>query len=185
MLARFAPADAEELYRLNADPEVVRHTGDEPFATVTAARDFLAGYTHYDRWGYGRWALRSAGNDEFLGFCGLKFMPEIDEVDVGFRLHRRHWGHGYATEGARLALAVGFDDHDLDHIVGRAMAANPASSAVLRKLGMTFEKSLEFDGTWHQYGITADAFQKARMCYDQHSPRAEQSQDPQTEEGPG
>jgi len=135
-LHQFAAADAAGFFALNNDPEVMRYTGDEPFADEAAARAFLLAYDHYARYGYGRWSLYRRETGEYAGFCGLKYTPEKDEVDLGFRLMRRYWGQGLATEAARAALRLGFERYDLTRIVGRAMAANAASQRVLVKVGM-------------------------------------------------
>lgn len=53
-LRQLTPADAENFYLLNADPEVIRYTGDDAFATIEAAKQFLEGYDHYEKYGFGR-----------------------------------------------------------------------------------------------------------------------------------
>lgn len=138
--------DAHHAYELNSDPEVVRYTGDAPFASVEAAAEFLAAYDHYQKYGFGRWAVERISDGQWLGWCGLKYTPDLDEHDLGFRLHRRHWGQGYATEAALACLECGFRDLGLQIIVGRAMAANLASIRVLEKVGMTQVGPYDFDG---------------------------------------
>lgn len=139
-LREMTTADAEHAYLLNSDPEVVRHTGDGPFASPEAARTFLAAYPDYRIHGFGRWAVVRSTDEAWLGWCGLKRHPNGD-VDLGYRLMRRYWGQGYATEAGRACLDLGFDRFGLDLIIGRVARENTASIRVLEKLGMRYWKT--------------------------------------------
>lgn len=139
VLREFAMEDAPVLYELNSDPEVMKYTGDPPFASVEEAEEFIRGYDHYRDYGYGRWSVLLRETGEFIGWCGLKF-NELGQVDIGFRFFRKDWGKGYATESARATLAYGFDELNLEEIIGRAANANTASIRVLEKLGMEYWK---------------------------------------------
>ena len=94
--------------------------------------------------GWGLWALEVDGR--FAGFTGLA-RPSWDRsvVEVGWRLPRWAWGHGYATEAAREALAVGFDEVGLAEIVSFTAVSNERSQAVMRRLGMTRDPADDFD----------------------------------------
>lgn len=159
VLKRFSIRDASGFFELNADPEVLQFTGDAPFASVKEARNFIRAYEHYDRHGFGRWSVFLTETKEYLGFCGLNFSEPKQEVDLGFRLHRRVWGQGIATEAGFASLRLGFSTYGLERIVGRAMKENTASLHVLEKLGMTFEKGFEAEGAqWVQMQIRRDDF---------------------------
>lgn len=158
ILREFSPSEAAALYALNADPEVIRYTGDRAFVDVAEARQLLATYDAYRERGYGRWSIYRKDSGEYIGFCGLAYRPETDEVDLGFRFYRRCWGSGYATEAGQRSLELGFGRYGLTKIVGRAIDGNSASQHVLTKLGMSPLSSFERDGrTWVQYEITADS----------------------------
>lgn len=144
-LRELSPEDASFAFELNADPEVVRYTGDEPFPTVEAARAFLEAYPDYRLHGMGRWLVVRKSDDEALGWCGLKRHP-TGEVDVGYRFFRRHWGLGYATEACAACIAYGFEALGLDRIVAHAMVDNAASIRVMVKCDMTFSRSDEQHG---------------------------------------
>jgi ribosomal-protein-alanine N-acetyltransferase len=137
--------DAENLYLLNLDTEVIKYTGDKSFENIENAKIFLQKYDHYEKYGFGRWAVLHKENHDFLGWCGLKYTVELDEVDIGFRFLKQHWNKGYATESARAALNFGFDKYELTTIVGRAMLENLASIKVLEKLGLKYVKSQNFN----------------------------------------
>jgi RimJ/RimL family protein N-acetyltransferase len=158
-LREFSAAEAEDIYLLNADPEVVRYTGDGPFTSVAEARALLEHYDNYRRDGFGRWSCYLRETGPYIGWCGLNRKRDRDEVDIGFRLHRRYWGQGYATEAARAALALGFGRFGLREIVGRARSDNAASHAVLRKLGLQPSFTYIEEGhTWVQYVLRAEDF---------------------------
>lgn len=135
-LREFAEIDAQALYELNANAEVLKYTGDKPFLSVHEAAQFVKDYDQYSKYGYGRWAIVLKSNDACIGWCGLKYHPKSKEVDIGFRLNRNFWNQGFATEAAQLALKVGFEDLKLPRIIGRVMEENVASKRVLDKIGM-------------------------------------------------
>jgi len=146
LLREFNPADASSLLALNADPEVLRYTGDVPFADLTAAQSFVQGYDQYARHGYGRWAAVAKTGGEFLGWCGLKYHPDTAETDLGFRFLRTCWGQGYATEAAQACARYGLVELGLPYLIGRVMLENTASIRVLEKVGFKYWKSLDFEG---------------------------------------
>jgi [ribosomal protein S5]-alanine N-acetyltransferase len=73
-------------------------------------------------------------------------MSELDEFDIGYRLMKKFWGKGYATEAAEACLELGFTQFELKLIVGRAMPANLASVRVLEKIGLTYHENRMEDG---------------------------------------
>ena len=140
-----ADYDALHTYELNADPEVIRYTGDPPFESVEAARNFLRAYPDYKKNGYGRWAVELQTDGSVLGFCGLK-LHEDGMVDLGYRFSKKYWGKGYATESSLACLAYGFDVLGIEEIVGRTARANTDSIKVLEKCGMKFWKEDSCEG---------------------------------------
>ena len=138
--------DAEKMYLLNLDAQVLKYTGDEPFESVQDAKQFLENYDHYKKYSFGRWAVIRKTTNELLGWCGLKYTPELGEYDIGFRFYKKYWNQGYATESAKACLNIGFDKYGLSKIVGRAMTENIGSIKVLEKIGMTYCKEFSFDG---------------------------------------
>ncbi len=141
-LNRMVPEDAAEVFALNDDPEVIRYAGDPPFESIEAARQFLEQYKGYEEPGFGRFAMRLLSDHSFLGWCGLKRTEEMSEVDLGYRLHQKHWNRGYATEAAHICLEHGFHTLGLSRIIGRVMHANMPSIRVLEKVGMTYWKEI-------------------------------------------
>ena len=137
-LREMTPDDARNAYSLNSDPDVIKYTGDAAFETVEEARQFLKQYDHFRKYGFGRWGVMDKTTDEFLGWCGLKYTPELNEYDIGFRFFKKHWNKGYATEAAKACLTLGFEQFGMNTIVGRVMKENGASIKVLEKIGMNY-----------------------------------------------
>ena len=157
ILRRFVVADAQSMFALNGDPEVVRYTGDEPFVDIEAAHAFVVSYLRdvvEPEADLTRWSVVERASGEVLGFCGLR-RQENGDVDLGFRLHRRCWGRGIATEAGRASLAVGFERFGLRRIVARARFENAGSLRVLEKLGLSrCGEVLEEGHRWAVYECT-------------------------------
>jgi len=145
ILRELTPKDSRYFYELNLSPNVIKYTGDKAFETIMEAEKFLKKYTDYQINGFGRWAVTDKSNNEFLGWCGLKYVADLDETDIGFRFFEKHWNKGFATESAKACIKYGFENLNLKTIIGRAMKENVASIKVLEKLGMNYEKEFDFD----------------------------------------
>jgi RimJ/RimL family protein N-acetyltransferase len=148
VLGTWSDDDAEGLLELSTDPEVMRHfpgpaTREQIMGMVQKHRDNLAAGRP------GLYAVHLGATGRFLGFVGLavpsfeaSFMPC---VEIGWRLRRDAWGHGYATEAAQAALEHGFDTLGLPEIVSFTTVANEPSQAVMRRLGMHRDPAEDFD----------------------------------------
>lgn len=152
-LRKFTLDDAPGFYALSADPEVVRYTGQAPFSSLAEAARALEDkpLRDYRERGFGRLACIEKSTGNLIGFCGLKFVPEIEEVDIGYRFLPAYWGRGLATESAQAVMACGRGEMGLRRIVGLVQPANTGSARVLQKLGMRFER--EFDLTPEETGL--------------------------------
>lgn len=131
--------DAQSLVEMNSDPEVVRYTGDSSLANTSEARKLLEEivFPQWEKYKMGRFAV-TLKDGNYLGWCGLKYHPETDEVDLGYRFMKKYWGMGYATESSRASLDYGFKTLKLERIIAKAMPDNKDSLKVMQKLGMTF-----------------------------------------------
>jgi len=140
--------DLEPFAALNADARVMEHM---PAPMSRADSDLLAKRIrdHWAERGFGLWAVEVPGVARFAGFVGL-MVPSFDAhftpcVEVGWRLAAGHWGKGYATEGARAALAHGFEVLGLEEIVSMTVLANVRSWHVMERLGMVRDAAGDFD----------------------------------------
>ena len=140
LLRRFVPADAENLFRLDSDPEVMRFlTGGVPTPRHVIDRDVLPGmlseHDHYPELGY--WAAIERASGAFVGWFSLRPSKRArDEVELGFRLVRDAWGKGLATEGSVALLTRAFGELEVRRVVATTYENNLASRRVLEKLGM-------------------------------------------------
>ncbi|MBK9174825.1 MAG: GNAT family N-acetyltransferase [Flavobacteriales bacterium] len=125
--------DAEHILALNSDPEVLKHVHDVPFSGIDAARSWIAGIQVELPLGIGRWAIESK-DGTWIGRCSLRRQPD-EEVLMGFRLLREHWGQGYASEVVGALLKQAFDVHRLPYVASRVARENLASRRVLEKNG--------------------------------------------------
>jgi ribosomal-protein-alanine N-acetyltransferase len=131
--------DSRLLFDLNSDPEVVRYTGDTSFTTLLDAQNVIRDrlISDFEKYKMGRFMV-FLKDGSFLGWCGLKYFPETNEVDLGYRFYKKHWGKGFATESSKAMLQYGFEALNLKRIIAKAMPENVNSIKVMHKLGMTF-----------------------------------------------
>ena len=138
-LRQWRGSDRAPFAALNADPLVMEFF---PSLQSRAASD-----ASIDAWqaqlegrGWSNWAVELLASGAFIGFVGLsvprRILPFSPCVEVGWRLAGRHWGQGYATEGARAALRVGFERLALSEIVSFTSVLNLRSRAVMERIGM-------------------------------------------------
>ena len=138
--------DAVHFYEINNDPEVLEYTGDEAFKTINEAKEFLESYTNqYKQFQMGRWAVCLNSTNDMIGWCGLKFHPEENVVDVGYRFYKSQWNKGFATEATLLAIEYGFNKLNLNKIVAHAHEKNVASHKVALKAGLKLTKTIIYD----------------------------------------
>jgi RimJ/RimL family protein N-acetyltransferase len=147
ILRPFTLDDAEAWLPLIALPDIIRYTGDTPAQSVEQARELLRSrpLRDYAMYGHGRLAVIEKSSGRLVGFCGLKYVIELGEVDIGYRFLPDCWGKGYATESCIAVIAEGRGEHRIRRIVGTVHPDNPASGRVLEKLGLRFERLLEPD----------------------------------------
>jgi RimJ/RimL family protein N-acetyltransferase len=140
LLREWQPGDRSPFAALNADPEVMAHfpaplSRGESNALVVRIRQ------HFAEHGYGLWAVEAEGT--FVGFTGLQWSAWTGtrELEIGWRLARSAWGHGWASEAAAAALAYGLQR--VPRVVSVTALTNTRSQAVMARIGMRRER--EFD----------------------------------------
>ncbi|CAN5350586.1 GNAT family N-acetyltransferase [soil metagenome] len=140
-LREFTIDDAQLLIDLNSNPNVTRYPGDGPVKGIEEAKRILTDVIlpQYKN-KIGRWAVHLKSNDEFIGWCGLKFIVEANEIDLGYRFFETHWRKGYASESAKAVMDYGVNTLKLKNIIAKAAKDNIASILVIKKLGMVYLK---------------------------------------------
>lgn len=148
-IRQFTEDDVDSLFNLNSDPEVMRYLGRPP--SRERLRDeiipfHLDVYSRLDR--LGTWAAESADTGEFLGWFHLRpgSDGDITNVELGYRLRRTAWKHGYATEGSRALLNMGFTELSVRRVYAHTMTTNAGSRHVLEKCGLTLVRTAPYAG---------------------------------------
>ncbi|MCB1043122.1 MAG: GNAT family N-acetyltransferase [Acidobacteria bacterium] len=146
VMRRWVPDDLVPFAAINADPEVMRYYPSP--LTRDQTKDLMDRMqSHFERHGFGLWALETQMDHAFVGFTGL-MVPRFEAhftpcVEIGWRVARAHWGRGLATEAALAAAEYGFQTLALKEILAFTTPANTASRRVMEKIGMTYE--FDFD----------------------------------------
>lgn len=167
LLREFVEEDAPAFFNLNSNPEVIRFVPDKPLLNVEQARQLLVDHpiADYRKYGFGRGACILKSTGEQIGFAGLKYLEELGEIDVAYRLLPAYWGQGFATEAALASVRFGFDSLRLKSaagrirrvrtIIGLVMPENIASARVLEKTGLRYVETVTLWGSqFSKYVIT-------------------------------
>lgn len=134
-------------------PKGAPYTREE---TEKLIRHFM---NHWQEHGYGAWAVYSKQTHQFLGHCGLNIVKDMEKTEVLYAFTRQARGMGYCTEASAAAIDWAFSTLDLDIVIGLAKRGNKPSTAVMRRIGMTYKASLE----WR--GMDIDQYEISRMAY--------------------
>ena len=148
VLRPFTLDDAADYWPLVSLPDVLRYTGEQPVESVEKVRELLRArpLRDYSRHGYGRLACIEKSSGRLIGFSGLKYLEDLDQVDIGYRFLPECWGKGYASESASAAMAYGRHGLGLGRIIGMVMPDNHASARILVKLGLRYESRVSLPG---------------------------------------
>lgn len=166
-LREFEESDAEHIFALDSNPDVLKFIGTPVLTDIKQAEQILAHILgQYDKYGIGRWCVIDKDSGAFLGWSGLKYetqvRSEFNYYDVGYRLLPRYWGKGVATETAKAAIKFGFDQLDLETISGATEAEHHASIHVLKKCGLKENGTFLFeDAKCNWFTITREEFLKS------------------------
>ena len=161
LLRPVSMTDLDAFAAMNADPDVMRYIGDgKPQTREQTILRIYAILDHWDQHGFGLCAIVDKASEAFIGFCGLQYLDNTSEIEVGYRLAKRFWGAGLATEAATASLRQGFDVFGLDRIVAVVQPDNVASQRVLEKIGLRYVKDARFYKTdVKYYAVTREEYQ--------------------------
>ena len=143
--------DVAALCQLFGDAEVMRY-GDGVQSRDWVAQWIQRANTHYQQWGYGPYAVVQTATGTLIGYCGLFLFDDVNgrpEVEIGYRLIRSFWGHGYATEAAQAVATYATTTWGIKRLIALIDPSNVASIRVAHKLGMHYEADVMFDGHTH------------------------------------
>jgi ribosomal-protein-alanine N-acetyltransferase len=137
VLRPFAESDAGPLCRILSEKGILRYFPNPEAPPLDKVQRLVARQLeHWAEHGLGWWAVEARQDPELIGWCGLQFLPELEEVEVGYLLSRAYWGQGLTTEAAFASVQHGFERLELAKIVALAHPENGASRRVAEKLGM-------------------------------------------------
>lgn len=176
ILRRFTTEDVDLLVDLDADPAVMFYiNGGVPTPREEVETDILPAFLrYYQRWpGYGFWAIVRCSDGAFVGWVHLRPEPGApeDEPELGYRLRREAWGHGYAAEASRAVIDRAFGEFGVRRVVANTMAVNVASRRVMEKAGLRHVRTFRADwpvripGDEHgdvEYALTRAEWEAAR-----------------------
>jgi RimJ/RimL family protein N-acetyltransferase len=149
--------DVDGFYELDSDPEVHRYLGNSPVSDKQKLLEIIKYVQQqYIENGIGRWAIIDKQANEFIGWCGLKLVKDninnqSNYYDLGYRLIRKHWGKGIATETAKASIDYGFNVLQLKEIIAAIHCDNDASNYVVKKLGFELIETFEFEDEMHNW----------------------------------
>lgn len=136
-LRLFTHDDLQVMFKLGSDPDVIKYA-DTPVRDLDEARERLeqGPLSDYEKYGYGRFAVELKETGKVIGFCGIKYLPEIDLPEVGYRYLKEYWGRGIGTEAAKACVEFARDDLKIKKLVALIIPENIASIKLAEKLGM-------------------------------------------------
>ncbi|HEX9952918.1 MAG TPA: GNAT family N-acetyltransferase [Rubricoccaceae bacterium] len=148
VLRRLTTDDAPFVVRLLNEPAFLRYIGDRGVRTVPDAEAYIRDgpVRSYEAHGFGLYLVELKEGRVPVGLCGLLQREGLDDVDVGYALLPEHGARGYAVEAARATLGHARDDLGLRRVVAIVAPGNTASTRLLAKLGMGFERTLRVPG---------------------------------------
>ena len=152
-LRKFTNKDLYNLFNLNSDPEVMKHIGRKPVTDIKKCEIIIKQILDYYKKhsGFGAWTAYKNNNDKFVGFFVLQHLDNTEEIEVGFRLMKKYWNRGFATEMTNQLIKYGVSEKSLDKIVGITNLNNIASQRVLEKSGLKYIKNARFYNTDVRY----------------------------------
>lgn len=137
-------SDLDALAAIWADPEVTRFLPSRgiPIPKENAEKSLKSFTEHWQRRGYGVWAIIENDSSQMVGYCGLRYLDEMNEVEVLYGLTKAYWGRGIATQAAKAAVSYGFEVANLDKLIAMALPDNLASRRVIEKAGLQYERQI-------------------------------------------
>lgn len=157
IIRELLPEDEAGMFELDSDPEVHKYLGNKPIKHIDEARRVIELIRlQYETNGIGRWAMLEKSSGNFIGWTGLKLITipingHVNYYDLGYRMIKRYWGKGYATESAIASRDYAFNVLKTDKVYGMADIANTASCNVLQKTGLVYQHDFEYDGAPHAW----------------------------------
>lgn len=149
ILRPFVEDDAEALFLMNSIPEILTYIPQEPLTSIAEAKEIFTSIIQadYQKHGFGRWAVHHKEDNKVIGFCGPKYLPEYDKVEIGYRYLPEYWGKGIGNEAAQAVVDTLKPQFDIDLVIALILHGNTGSEAIAKKLGMSIHEESEYLGS--------------------------------------
>ncbi|MBD2752367.1 GNAT family N-acetyltransferase [Spirosoma validum] len=146
LLEEFSPDDAAFMLELLNTPTWLQYIGDRGVKTLDEARQYILDgpIKSYQQFGFGPYLVKLKTNDLPIGLCGLFRRETLEDIDIGFAFLPDYAGNGYGYESASAVMTYATENLGLTRITGLTTAANQYSIRLLEKLGLRFEKKIQF-----------------------------------------
>lgn len=165
ILREILPSDVDGMFELDSDQDVHQYLGNNPFTKKEQSSDtILFIRQQYLDYGIGRWAIIEKVTNNFVGWTGLKFISDLTNnhqnyYDLGYRIIKKYWGKGIATETAIASLQYAFENLNTNEVYAIADSRNKNSQNILKKVGLCHLETFKLDGFPHEwFKITKDKY---------------------------
>ncbi len=147
LLRAWTPADVDALFTILQEKDILRYFPNPNAPERSKVEAYISRHlAHWSQRGFGHWAVITPQDGRLIGWNGLEYLPELNEVEVAYLLSHQAWGRGYATEAAGAAIRFGFEAKGLEAIIGLVHPDNAASIHVLEKCGLRYADRIELWG---------------------------------------
>ena len=152
VLCRLTPYDVDFIFKLLNDPSWIQFIGDRGIRTIENAKDYIitGPMFSYNKHGFGLWLTKLKDTQTPIGMCGLIKRDSLEDIDIGFAFLPEYTGKGYAYEAAKATLQYAKKELELKRIVAITNQDNVKSIALLKKLGLDYEKLIDFQNESEQ-----------------------------------
>ena len=161
LLRQFTIDDLDDLYFIYSHPDLSKYLSNEQPLRLDQTRAAINSIIEsWQQHKFGVWAVVYKKHRKLIGHCGLKFLENTPEVQIGYLLLKDYWRRGLGTEAAAAVLKYGFEVVKLERIVAIAKPENIASRRVMEKIGMKYEKdAYYYDNDVVYYSLSRQAHQ--------------------------
>ncbi|HLG26968.1 MAG TPA: GNAT family N-acetyltransferase [Paenisporosarcina sp.] len=157
VLRHIKTEDAKFMLEILNEPAWIKYIGDRGIRTIDEAKKYIEDgpMTMYEEKGFGLYLVELKESETPIGICGLIQRDFLKDVDLGFAIHSKYWGNGYAFEAAQATLTYGNEVLGFQRIVGFTSLDNEKSASLLLKLGMIEEDKIKFASTQEEVRLFA------------------------------
>lgn len=161
LLRQFTMDDLDDLHLIYSHPDLSQYLSNEQPLRLEQTRAAIASIREtWQQHNFGVWAVVYKKRKRLIGHCGLKFLENTSEIQIGYLLLKAYWGGGLGTEAAAAVLQYSFEVVKLERIVAIAKPENIASRRVMEKVGMKYEKdAYYYDNDVVYYSLSRRAYQ--------------------------